>query len=95
MRWRLVRTYIEDLSYNYVHEHRVLLEKYVGHALHSSNDEYCTREVIRRFPLAIHRLYAQNLAGFLDTTQTVNDKESSMRTDVFVNNAFFHRLKQW
>lgn len=71
MRWRLVRTYIEDLSYNYVHEHRVFLEKYVGYVLHSSNDDYCTREVIRRFPLAIHRLSTRDSTSFVDTTQTV------------------------
>ncbi|CAF1584199.1 unnamed protein product, partial [Rotaria sordida] len=46
LRWRLISTYIDDLSYEYVHAHRLYLNAYYGHALHTSNDVYCTREVI-------------------------------------------------
>lgn len=60
MRWRLVRTYIEDLSYNYLHAHREFLNKYYTHTLHTTYEAYCTREVVRRFPLAIQRLYIRD-----------------------------------
>lgn len=60
LRWRLVSTYINDLSYDYVHANRLYLAAYYGYALHSSNEAYCTRELIRRFPLAIQRLYTMN-----------------------------------
>jgi hypothetical protein len=72
MRWHLVRTYIEDLSYNYVHAHRIFLDKYYGYALHSTNEAYCTREVIRRFPLAIQRLYTMNSITHSDANKTVH-----------------------
>ncbi|CAF3796327.1 unnamed protein product [Rotaria sordida] len=71
MRWRLVHTYIEDLAYNYVHAYRVFLNKYYIHTLHSTNEAYCTREVIRRFPLAIHRLYTMNSTKDSNTMETV------------------------
>jgi hypothetical protein len=71
MRWRLVRTYLEDLSYNYVHAHRIFLNSYYGHVLHSTNEAYCTREVIRRFPVAIQRLYTLNLPTHPDAVTTV------------------------
>lgn len=71
MRWRLVRTYIEDLSYNYIHVHRLFLANYYENALHLTNEEYCTREVIRRFPLAIQRLYTMNLTVHSDTIQSI------------------------
>jgi hypothetical protein len=72
MRWHLVRTYIEDLSYNYVHTYRIFLDNYYDYALHSTNEAYCTREVIRRFPLAIQRLYTMNSTTNADTIQTVH-----------------------
>ena len=91
MRWRLVQTFIEDLSYKYVHEHRIFLEKYVGYAIHTSNEDYCTREVIRKFPLAIHRLYTRNVTSYSDATQTVSHNRRIDNTlDIFVD-----RLKQW
>jgi len=71
IRWRFIRTYIEDLSYNYVRAHRLYLANYYNNALHSSNEAYCTREVIRRFPLAIQRLYTMNLTIHSETIQTV------------------------
>jgi hypothetical protein len=71
MRWRLVRTYIEDLSYSYNHAHRIFLDKYYGSTLHSTIEAYCTREVIRRFPLAIQRLYTMNSTTHTDAVQTV------------------------
>jgi hypothetical protein len=71
MRWRLVHTYIEDLSYNYIHTHRLFVDNYYSNALHLSNEDYCTREVIRRFPLAIQRLYTMNSTRHSDTIQTV------------------------
>ena len=71
MRWRLVRTYIEDLSYNYIHAHRTFLQNYFGYVLHSSNEAYCTREVIRRFPLAVQRLYTRNSTIYPDASLTV------------------------
>ena len=71
MRWRLIRTYIEDLSYNYIHAHRIFLDNYYNDALHSSNEAYCTQEVVRRFPLAIQRLYTMNSTTHSDTIQTV------------------------
>ncbi|UJR37211.1 hypothetical protein I4U23_029920 [Adineta vaga] len=72
MRWKLVQTYIEDLSYNYVHAHRIFLNNYYGATLHSSNEAYCTREVIRRFPLAIQRLYTMNSTTHSDAVTAVN-----------------------
>ncbi|CAF1521815.1 unnamed protein product [Adineta ricciae] len=71
MRWRLVRTYIEDLSYNYLHAHRIFLDSYFGAKLHSTNEAYCTREVIRRFPLAIQRLYTMNSTTHSGAVATV------------------------
>lgn len=61
MRWKLVHTYINDLSYNYIHSYRMFLNTYYNSISHSTNDQYCTREVLRRFPLAIYRLYTMNL----------------------------------
>lgn len=52
---------MDDLSYDYVHAHRVYMDSYYGVSLHSSNEDYCTREVVRRFPLAIQRLYTMNI----------------------------------
>lgn len=60
-RWRLMWTYMDDLPYEYVHAHRVFLDAYYGYPLHSTNEEYCTREVIRRFPLAVQRLYTRDM----------------------------------
>ncbi len=71
MRWRLVHTYIQDLSYNYIHAHRLFVDNYYSNALHLSNEDYCTREVIRRFSLAIQRLYIMNSTRHSDTIQTV------------------------
>ncbi|CAF0801046.1 unnamed protein product [Adineta steineri] len=71
LRWRLVRTYIEDLSYSYIHAHRIFLDQYYGTPLHSTNEIYCTREVIRRFPLAIHRLHTMNSTTHSNTVQTI------------------------
>jgi hypothetical protein len=71
-RWRLILTYIEDLSYAYVHVYRVFLDAYYGYALHTSNDAYCTGEVIRRFPLAIQRLYTMNTMTSAHPTSTAN-----------------------
>ncbi|CAF1164814.1 unnamed protein product [Rotaria sordida] len=76
LRWRLISTYIDDLSYEYVHAHRLYLNAYYGHALHTSNDVYCTREVIRRFPLAIQHLYTMNVTRYsnaITTVQTIFD----------------------
>ncbi|CAF3666159.1 unnamed protein product [Rotaria sp. Silwood1] len=76
LRWRLVSTYIEDLSYNYVHAHRFYLNAYYGYTLHTSNEIYCIREVIRRFPLAIQRLYTMNSTKYtnaITTVQTIFD----------------------
>jgi hypothetical protein len=72
MRWGLVRTYIEDLSYNYIHTLRAFMDDYLGYPIHTSNDVYCTREAIRRFPLAIQRLYSRNSTTYSDATQTVS-----------------------
>ena len=82
MRWRLVQTYIEDLSYIYVHEYRVFMEKYYGYTLHEGNDEYCTREVIRRFPLAIQRLYTRNSTSYPDAAQTVSVRDYQLETRI-------------
>ena len=71
MRWRLVQTYIDDLSYKYVHVRRIFLDKYYGYALHSTNEAYCTREVVRKFPLAIQRLYTMNSTTHSDTIEIV------------------------
>ncbi|CAM4804314.1 unnamed protein product [Rotaria magnacalcarata] len=71
LRWRLVATYINDLPYNYVHKHREYLSAYYGYTLHSTNEDYCTREVIRRFPFAIQRLYTMNSAIYSNATTTV------------------------
>jgi predicted metalloendopeptidase len=71
LRWRLVQTYIDDLSYVYVHAHRIFQDNYFGYALHSSNDAYCTREIMRRFPLAMQRLYTRNFTMYPDASQTV------------------------
>ncbi|CAF0937244.1 unnamed protein product [Didymodactylos carnosus] len=59
MRWRLVQAYINDLSYHYVHANRIFTEKYYGHPLHMTNDAYCARETIQKFPLAMIRLYTR------------------------------------
>ena len=72
MRWRLVHTYIEDLSYPYVTSHRRFIDKYVGYPLHSTNEQFCTREVLQRFPLAIFRLYTRDSTIFPNATQTVS-----------------------
>lgn len=71
LRFHLVQTYINDLPYDYVHKYRQYLEAYYGYALHSSNDAYCTREVIRRFPLAIQRLYMTNSTRYTNAMKTV------------------------
>ena len=76
MRWGLVRTYIEDLSYNYIHARRTFLDNYLGYPIHSSNEAYCTREVIRRFPLAVQRLYTRSSATYSDASQTVDHSTS-------------------
>ncbi|UJR08999.1 hypothetical protein I4U23_013249 [Adineta vaga] len=60
LRWRLLWTYIDDLAYDYIHAHRTYLAAYFGYTLHTTNEAYCTREIIRRFPLAIQRLYTMN-----------------------------------
>ena len=72
LRWRLLSTYINDLSYNYIHAYRVFLDDYYGYALHTTNEAYCTREVIHRFPLAIQRLHTMNSTRYSDATATVN-----------------------
>lgn len=71
LRWRLVATYIDDLSYDYVHARRRFLDAYYGYAIHGSNEMYCTREVIRRFPLAIQRLLTVTSIQSANTTDTV------------------------
>ncbi|CAF1244484.1 unnamed protein product [Adineta ricciae] len=74
LRWRLIWTYIDDLSYDYIHAHRVYIDAYYGYALHTTNEAYCSREVIRRFPLAIQRLYLMNstqAAGATTTAETI------------------------
>lgn len=76
MRWGLVRTYIEDLSYNYIHAHRTFMDDYLGYPIHTSNDVYCTKEVMRRFPLAIQRLYSRSSSTYSDASQTVGDRNS-------------------
>lgn len=63
-RWRLIWTYIDDLSYNYIHLHREYLNEYYNEKLHITNEEYCTREIIRKFPLAIQRLYTMNSTSY-------------------------------
>jgi hypothetical protein len=70
-RWHLVTTYIDDLSYNYIHAHREFLDNYNEEKLHLTNEEYCTREIIRKFPLAMQRLYTMNSTRYSDTTLTV------------------------
>ncbi|CAF0773808.1 unnamed protein product [Adineta steineri] len=72
LRWRLLSTYIEDLSYNYVHAHRIFLSAYYGYSLHTTNEAFCAREVIRRFPLAIQRLYTMNSVGHSTLTTVRN-----------------------
>ncbi|CAM4941895.1 unnamed protein product [Rotaria socialis] len=71
LRWRLVATYINDLPYSYVHKHREYLSAYYGYTLHSTNEDYCTREVIRRFPFAIQRLYTMNSTKYSNAVTTV------------------------
>ena len=71
LRWRLIWTYIDDLSYDYIHAHRTYIDAYYGYALHTTNEAYCTREVIRRFPLAIQRLYIMNSTQAAGATTTV------------------------
>lgn len=71
LRWRLVLTYIDDLSFDYVHTYRTFLSAYYGQALHATNEVYCTREVIRRFPLAIHRLQTMNSTTQPEAIRTV------------------------
>jgi len=66
-RWRLISTYIDDLSYNYIHVQREFLNKYYNQKLHLTNEEYCTREVIQKFPIAIQRLYIMNSIGYSNT----------------------------
>ena len=39
LRWRLIWTYINDLSYDYVHAHRLFLEGYYGYPLHITKEE--------------------------------------------------------
>lgn len=70
-RWHLVETYIDDLSYNYIHAHREYFEQYYGEKLHLTNEEYCSKEIIRKFPLAIQRLYTINSMKTVDTIITV------------------------
>ncbi|CAF4438462.1 unnamed protein product [Rotaria sp. Silwood2] len=79
LRWRLVSTYIEDLSYNYVHAHRLYLNAYYGYALHTTNEAYCTREVVRRFPLAIQRLYIMNSTRYSNTATTIQTIFDSLK----------------
>ncbi|CAF3024909.1 unnamed protein product [Rotaria sp. Silwood2] len=80
MRWRLVQTYINDLSYDYMHAYRVFLNEYYTHVLHSTNEAYCTREVIRRFPLAIQRLYTMNTIKNSNTIETVQKIFDALKT---------------
>ncbi|CAF3418992.1 unnamed protein product [Rotaria sp. Silwood1] len=80
MRWRIIQTYIEDLSYNYVHAYRIFLNNYYTYTLHSTNEAYCTREVIRRFPLAIHRLYTMNSTKNSNTIETVQKIFDALKT---------------
>ena len=81
-RWRLVWTYLTDLSFNYVHSHRVFFDAYYGYPLHSTNEAYCTREIIRRFPLAIQRLYTINSITQSSAIQTVSRSICAEDTDV-------------
>ena len=76
MRWGLVRTYIEDLSYNYIHARRTFIDDYLGYPIHTTNDVYCTNEVMRRFPWAIQRLYSRGSSTYSDASQTVGDRNS-------------------
>jgi hypothetical protein len=78
-RWRLVRTYIDDLSYNYIHTHREYLEQYYGEQLHLTNEEYCSKEIIRKFPLAIQRLYTMNSTDTI-TTVRINSIEFKLNS---------------
>ncbi len=71
LRWRLLWTYVDDLSYDYVHAYRVFRDAYYGYALHSTMEAYCTREVIRKFPLAIQRLYTINSTRYSSASKTV------------------------
>ncbi len=71
LRWHLVATYIDDLSYDYIHAHRVFIDAYYGFQLHTSNEVYCTHEVVRRFPLAMQRLYITNSPSHTDDMNTV------------------------
>lgn len=75
MRWRLVQKYVEDLSYNYVDNYRRYLNEYYGYALHSSNEEYCEREVLKKFPLAIYRLYTRDSNILPSTIQAVRRRQ--------------------
>ncbi|CAF1389269.1 unnamed protein product, partial [Didymodactylos carnosus] len=71
MRWRLVQKYIDDLGYQYIHANRVFIEKFYGYPLHMTNEDYCTRETIEKFPLAVIRLYS-NFSFHSDNTEIVN-----------------------
>ena len=73
LRWRLVLTYIDDLSLDYVHTYRTFLSAYYGYFLHATNEVYCSREIIRRFPLAIHRLHTMNSTTQPEAIQTVGE----------------------
>jgi len=69
LRWRLVQTYVNDLSYSYIHKHRIFLDNYHNQSIHTSNDVYCLNEVIRRFPLAVQRLYTMDST---DNSETID-----------------------
>ncbi|CAF3289761.1 unnamed protein product [Rotaria socialis] len=84
MRWRLVQSYIEDLSYSYIHAYRVFRDKYYNYAIHATNEAYCTREVERRFPLAIQRLYTMDSPARMDTIETVQKLFDALKT-AFIN----------
>jgi hypothetical protein len=83
LRWRLLWTYIDDLSYKYIHAHRLFLDSYYSYTLHTSNEDYCTREVVRRFPLAIQRLYTMNSTRYSQSTATVKRFFTSKRSFSF------------
>jgi hypothetical protein len=54
-----------------MHSHRIFRDAYFSSTLHSSNEHYCLREVVRRFPLAIQRLYTMNSTRYSSSTTTV------------------------